>query len=309
MSFSNPINFPENADDGDTYEFESRVYNFQKASGLPGYWELTNPGSLGSAGGAEITSARVDGGGNNNRYIGPAGLAESGYLNEVVYSSRDNNGVKEANFSLAKGEPIVFTRDLQAIYNTQADPLNGLRSTAQAGGIDLLMLRAQADGTMGATTLSNSIVDEEQNVASTSFATNQARRRGSESCYMKTQSRSASREGYFRAKPNSTSTSGFMLSWGYHSMSTSAHTAYVYMNGDLTYSSGQGGLNAIFLQAYSPNNNQFNLLTVQSSSAQSFKYYSGGGCAGFYWLTMGIGVGMSKADNPYSINTPDGDVN
>ena len=62
MSFSNPINFPFPANDGDTYEFESRVYNYQKASGLPGYWELTNPGSLGAAGGAEITSARGGGG-------------------------------------------------------------------------------------------------------------------------------------------------------------------------------------------------------------------------------------------------------
>jgi len=309
MSFSNPINFPENADDGDTYEFESRVYNFQKASGLPGYWELTNPGSLGSAGGAEITSARVDGGGNNNRYIGPAGLAESGYLNEVVYSSRDNDGVQEADFSLAKGEPLIFTRDLQAIYNSQEDPLNGFRVTAQDGGVDLLMLRAHTDGTMGATTLSSSIVDVDQNMASTPYATNEARRRGSESCYVKTQSRSASREGYFRAKANSTTTQGFMLSWGYHSMSSAAHSAYVNLNSNLTYSSDQGGINAVFLQPYSSSNNKFNLLTVQATTAQSFKYYSGGGCSGFFWITMGIGVGMSKASNPYSITTPDGDVN
>ena len=301
MSFSNPINFPFPAEDGDYYEFESRVYNYQKASGLPGYWELTNPGTLGSAGGQEITDARVFGNGDNDRYIGPAGLADSAYLNQTSSAIKSRSGITSQAIVNQKGAPFVVSRTRQTTNNDD----NGLLTTSTSDGIDFFMERATTSK-YGSTKLSNDITSTATSRAGTSSAVNQARRRGSESAYSKDATGSGSIEGYFRIKASSQATTGFQLSYGFHAMTNDSHYGTVSLNGNLTYSSNDGGIGAIFTQPYGDG---YNLITVLDRTAYSFRYKSGGGLYGFWWLAMGKGVGMSQASNPYSIYSPDGTVN
>ena len=307
MSFSNPIDFPFPANDGDTYEFESRVYNYQKASGLPGYWELTNPGSLGAAGGAEITAARVDGGGNNNRYIGPQGLAESDYLNEVSYSSADSNAEVTGPFTRAKDAPINFTRNAQALYNGQDDdPLNGFQITASEGGIDILMQKATTAHT-GATRLTDEFDSTVGGLSGSDLAVAQATRRGRESSYNNNYQQSGSTPGYFRIKSSSQATDGFQISYGYQVMSTASHVGTVTIPSSLSYSSSKGGLGTVLLQPF--NGEGYCLMTVANVYSTGFSYRSGGGANGFYWFVCGVGVAMSKASSSKRIVTPDGPIN
>lgn len=307
MSFSNPINFPFPANDGDTYEFESRVYNYQKASGLPGYWELTNPGSLGAAGGAEITSARVNSNGDNTRYIGPQGLAESGYLNEVAYSSEDSNAVSTGPFTKAKDVPLNFTRNSQAIYNgLDNDPLNGFQITAGSGGIDVLMQKASTIHT-GATRLTDEFDSTVGGLSGSDLAVAQATRRGRESSYNNNYHQSGSIPGYFRIKAHSQATNGFQICYGYQTQNIAAHTGSVNIPSDLSFSSTKGGLGTVILQPF--NGVGYCLMTVTNVGSTSFQYRSGGGASGFYWFVCGVGVGMSKASNTNQIVTPDGPIN
>ena len=307
MSFSNPINFPFPANDGDTYEFESRVYNYQKASGLPGYWELTNPGSLGAAGGAEITSARVNSNGDNTRYIGPQGLAESGYLNEVAYSSEDSNAVSTGTFTKAKDVPLNFTRNFQALYNgTDDDPLNGFQITASETGIDVLMQKATIAQT-GATRLTDEFDSTEANLAGSALAVAQATRRGRESSYSMNYHQSGSTPGYFRIKAHSQATEGFQVCYGYQVQNFDTHVGTVTIPSSLSFSSSKGGLGTVILQPF--NGSGYCLMTVTNVYDTGFQYRSGGGAHGFYWFVCGVGVGMSKASNTKQIITPDGPIN
>ena len=308
MSFTNPINFPANAVQGDTYEFESRVYDFNQASGQPGYWQLTNPGTLGSAGGQEISDARTNDDGTNDRFIGPKGLADSSYLDSTSFSVEDSSQVTGPLWTLQKGEPLRIVRNLQGLFAGDPQPDNGLLITSGELGIDFFMHRASLSQ-YGGVKLSSEITSDSEVLGSTLSGTNQARRRGAESAYSDHGRRSGAREGYFRVKPHSQSTTGFQLTFGYQSTSTAAHNGTVYCDNNLSFNSDDGGIQAIFTQPHHNASGNFALITITAAQAFYFQYSSGGGCQGFWWLAMGTGVGMSKQDNPYQIVTPDGPIN
>lgn len=71
------INFPNSPVGGTTYSYLGVTYVFKNTGSGTGFWQITGPGTYGLA-----TTAEIDAGTEELKYIGPEGLAGSKYVKE-----------------------------------------------------------------------------------------------------------------------------------------------------------------------------------------------------------------------------------
>ena len=282
MSFNTPINFPDPANQGDQYTFEGITYTYDKASGLPGYWKIVSPGQIGPATATEINLPIVDDSedGTDLRYVTPKGLSESKYLDSIPLQI-DGGTVWE----LGKGQPLEIMRS----FNTGGSE-GGLKITRVDDGIDFNMEYAGI-GKTGTVQLATSYKSDSESQAATLKAVKYAAMQGYDSAYARHEHAT---NGWFKVKDNYNSSTGFVICWGYHTLTVAEKVAM----GGLTYFPTDTNINAnsyyVGMTPRNSSNNKEYSMSIEDMGTNKFEWKCGATKPnGFYWFAIGRCNGVS----------------